>query len=100
MAITEIFEKVVAGDDVSITINTDDDCTGYNCISKIENYDRVTVGTFTPVIDPPNTITLTLNAVSSGAIPAGKYRWNVKIVTPGGRVMTVVVGVIEFLETT
>lgn len=100
MTITQIFEKVVAGDDIAITINTDEDCTGYTAVSKIENSERVTVATFDAVVTPPNEISLTLDAETSVAVPAGKYRWDVKIITPGGRTFTIVTGLIEFLETT
>jgi hypothetical protein len=48
MAITQILEKYVQGDDIAITVNIGPDSVGSTCTSKIENYDRVTVATFAP----------------------------------------------------
>ncbi len=98
MAITQIFEKYVQGDDIAITVNTSEDNTGYTCISKIENYDRVTVATFTSSVVSSSEILLTLSSTITAGIPAGKYKWDVKVVTPGGRVSTVAMGIVEFLE--
>lgn len=100
MAITEIYEKFVQGDDISITLNSDDNVTGYDCESKIESMAGITVATFNTTINPPYEIVLSLDSQDTLAIAAGKYRWNVKIITPGGNVVTIVVGLIEFVETT
>jgi hypothetical protein len=100
MAITQILEKYVQGDDIAITVNIGPDSVGSTCTSKIENYDRVTVATFVPTEVSPTEVLLTLAGSDTASIPAGKYRWDVKVITTAGKVATVVIGIIEFLEST
>lgn len=98
MAITQIFEKYVQGDDIAITVNTSEDNTGYTCVSKIEDYNKVTVATFTPEVVSDTQILLSLDGAISAGIPAGKYKWDVKLISPAGKQTTMVRGIFEFLE--
>lgn len=98
MAITQILEQFVQGDDIAITINSDDNVTGYDCVSNIENDAGQHVAEFNTTINPPDEIVLTLAGEDSADLPAGRYRWDVKIITPSNKVVTVVIGFIEFLE--
>jgi hypothetical protein len=100
MAITQIYDKFVQGDDISITLSTEEDTTGYTAESKLENVaTRATVATFVPTVSA-NTIVLALDAGVTTAILAGKYRWSVRIISPLGKKTTIITGVIEIVEST
>lgn len=98
MTVIRIFEQVVQGDDVLVTIRTDEDVTGFDCVSRMEDYSRNTVAEFTPTVNEDNTIDLSLPGVDSASIPAGKYRWDVKVIDLEAQTRTVVKGIIEVLE--
>lgn len=98
MAITQIYDKFVQGDDITITLSMTEDNTGYDAESRLESTNGTTVATFTTDV-APNAITLELDSGVTTAILAGKYRWNVRIVSPSGKKTTIIAGIIEILET-
>lgn len=99
MAITQIYDKFVQGDDIAITLSTEEDTTGYSAESKLENSSRATIATFVPTVTA-NTITLALDSGVTAAILADKYRWTVRIISPLGKKTTIITGFIEIIEST
>jgi hypothetical protein len=96
MAIASMYECYTAGDDVTIVLVTDSDCTDYTAEAGLHTPDGEHAATFTADVQEPSTISLMLDSQDTAPL-LGEYELTIKIVSPGGRKTTVVAGLVEFL---
>lgn len=87
------------GTDVQIDVNISDvdlvDITGYSARAQMrKHYQSSTYHTFTASIQDANTVVLTMSAAVSGNIEAGRYVYDVELVSPSNTVTRLVEGMI------